>query len=173
MNNSRNIDTGRYSNTIGLNELCVCGHTNSIHAGEPPHPCFNEDRGIKGATGTQCACNKFTLPTTKMKHDTTMEERAPEEWANEVIKLLECLNLKTAMFYNRPRGKILYPEFHEIRKAINTLCDERIKQAVRDAKKEMAREIKGLMNVSRTEWEAMDNLLEALLAPETLPTNEE
>lgn len=51
---------GKYSFEGNWERVCTCGHTLGIHAAEPPHPCFNEDTGIEGATGKACDCAKFS-----------------------------------------------------------------------------------------------------------------
>lgn len=51
--------SGKFSFEGGWHRLCICGHMLGVHAGEPPHPCFNEDIGIEGATGHPCNCKKF------------------------------------------------------------------------------------------------------------------
>lgn len=64
----------------------------------------------------QSCCEEKCLEVAEHK-GTCKEEKGG--WEEEVIKLLEYLNLKTAMMYNRPAGEIQYPEFYHIRKAIN------------------------------------------------------
>lgn len=55
---NRNRSTGRYSYTGNFDRLCKCGHRLGIHAGEPPHDCFNEDKA-GGGTGEPCDCKEF------------------------------------------------------------------------------------------------------------------
>lgn len=52
--------TGRFGFTGKFSRLCTCGHPLGVHAGEPPHPCFDEDTGA-GGTGSDCRCSKFVL----------------------------------------------------------------------------------------------------------------
>jgi hypothetical protein len=56
---NRNRHTGQYSYENKWDRLCVCGHTLGVHAADAPHPCFNEDAGLKGATGEPCDCQRF------------------------------------------------------------------------------------------------------------------
>lgn len=63
--NPRNQETGRYGFHKRWDRRCECGHQLAVHAGEPPHPCFNEDSGIhraegcESATGEPCDCHRF------------------------------------------------------------------------------------------------------------------
>lgn len=56
---ARNRHTGQYSYEGQWDRLCRCGHTLGVHAGEAPHPCFNGDSGMEGATGEPCDCPRF------------------------------------------------------------------------------------------------------------------
>jgi hypothetical protein len=53
--------SGRFGYTGDFGRLCRCRHPLGIHAGEAPHPCFNEDAGIEGASGESCECMRFAL----------------------------------------------------------------------------------------------------------------
>lgn len=57
---TRGTATGRYSFSSRMERLCVCGHSLSVHAGEPPHDCLNEDAGC-GGDGAPCPCGAFKL----------------------------------------------------------------------------------------------------------------
>lgn len=59
MNATRERATGQYAFSGDMSRLCRCGHTLGIHAGEAPHPCFNGDKYAEGATGEDCACERF------------------------------------------------------------------------------------------------------------------
>jgi len=56
---NRNRRTGQYSYEANFERLCTCGHPLAVHAGDAPHPCFNDDTGIAGATGEDCTCERF------------------------------------------------------------------------------------------------------------------
>lgn len=63
MKNTARNKHGQYDfNNMEL--ICRCGHKLSIHAGEnetKERPCFNEDKGVNGATGDNCNCSNFKL----------------------------------------------------------------------------------------------------------------
>lgn len=64
---ARNRHTGQYSYEGQWDRVCTCGHTLGVHAGDPPHPCFNDDPYLKGATGEPCDCQRFRAPRVKAK----------------------------------------------------------------------------------------------------------
>lgn len=73
MNNPHRNYQGRYDHG-DMDAMCDCGHVLGVHAADNEtgkRPCFNEDTGMEGTTGTYCDCPHF-----KKAQSTSLRESA-------------------------------------------------------------------------------------------------